>query len=88
MPPAAAPSYRFGISVGNAILDALDIKPNEPGADQGQYRPQAGRFRFRDDPTNPVKLVPVNPNLPDAKRGSTSTPCAVVRNHSQAVCGA
>jgi vanadium chloroperoxidase len=63
-----APSYRFGVSVGNAILDSLDIKPNEPGADQGQYRPQAGRFRFRDDPTNPVKLVPVNPNYPDVKR--------------------
>ncbi|KAI3093355.1 hypothetical protein CBS147333_10100 [Penicillium roqueforti] len=63
-----APSYRFGVSVGNGILDSLDIKPNEPGADQGQYRPQAGRFRFKDDPTNPVKLVPVNPNQPDVKR--------------------
>ncbi|KAJ5472589.1 hypothetical protein N7530_006590 [Penicillium desertorum] len=63
-----APSYRFGVSVGNAILDSLDIKPNEPGADQGQYRTQAGKFRFKDDPTNPVKLVPVNPNQPDVKR--------------------
>ncbi|KAE8389613.1 phosphatidic acid phosphatase type 2/haloperoxidase [Aspergillus alliaceus] len=63
-----APSYRFGVSVGNAILDSLDIKPNEPGADQGQCRPQAGRFRFRDDPPNPVKLVPVDPNHPDVKR--------------------
>ncbi|GKZ86658.1 hypothetical protein AnigIFM56816_002069 [Aspergillus niger] len=63
-----APSYRFGVSVGNAILDSLDIEPNEPGSDEGQYRPQAGKFRFNDDPTNPVKLVPVNPNQPDVKR--------------------
>ena len=63
-----APSYRFGVSVGNAILDSLDIKPNEPGADQGQYRPRAGSFRFRDDAANPVKLVPVNPNQSDVKR--------------------
>jgi vanadium chloroperoxidase len=58
-------SYRFGVSVGNAILDSLAIKPNEPRADQGPYRPEACRFRFYDDPTNPVKLVPVNPNEPD-----------------------
>jgi vanadium chloroperoxidase len=63
-----SPSYRFGVSVGNAILDSLAIKPDEPGADQGPYRPEACRYRFNDDPTNPVKLVPVNPNQPDVLR--------------------
>ncbi|OQD79786.1 hypothetical protein PENANT_c044G00466 [Penicillium antarcticum] len=63
-----ASSYRLGVSIGNAILDSLDIKINEPGAGQGHYRPQTGRFRFNDEPTNPVKLLPVNPNQPNVMR--------------------
>ena len=57
-------SYRFGIEVGRAMLNLLDIKPGEPGFDQDSYRPTPGRYRFNDDPTNPVRLVPVDPNNP------------------------
>lgn len=84
-------SYRFGIEVGEAMLAAL-IKPGEPGANQGSYRPKDGRYGFDDDPTNPVKLVPVNPNNPDGPKravrmyhapfyGMTATRFAVQKDH-------
>ena len=57
-------SYRFGVAVGNAILSLLAIKPGEPGFDQDSYRPNPGKFKFDDDPTNPVRLVPVDINNP------------------------
>ncbi|KAI9787293.1 MAG: hypothetical protein M1816_007707 [Peltula sp. TS41687] len=65
---ALSSSYRFGIDVGNAMLGLLDIKPNEPGFSQGDYRPRPGRYRFKDDPTNPVRLVPVNVNDPNGPK--------------------
>lgn len=58
-------SYRFGVAVGRAMLNLLDIKPGEPGFEQGSYRPTPGRYRFNDDPTNPVRIVPVDVNNPD-----------------------
>ena len=66
-----SPSYRFGIDVGNAILNLLDIKPNEPGFKQGNYRPRPGQYRFDDEPTNPVRLLPVDPNKPDGPLRAT-----------------
>lgn len=56
--------YRFGVAVGNAMLNLLAIKPGEPGFDQDSYRPRPGKFRFDDDPTNPVRIVPVDINNP------------------------
>ncbi|GFF23750.1 hypothetical protein IFM61606_08930 [Aspergillus udagawae] len=89
--PFLQATYRFGVSVANAILDSLEVKPNEPGADQGHYRPKLGRFRFYDEPKNPVKLMPVNPNQPNVLRavreyhapyyGITATWLAVHDNH-------
>lgn len=61
---ALSESYRFGVDVGVAILKLLQIAPGEPGADQGSYRPKNGRYRFRDEPTHPVRLQPVDPNNP------------------------
>ena len=61
-------SYRFGVAVGRAMLDLLDIKPNEPGYDQDSYRPTPGRYRFNDDPTNPVRIVPVDINNPNGPK--------------------
>jgi len=58
-------SYRFGVAVGNAILSLLAIKSTEPGFDQDSYRPIPGRFKFDDDPTNPVRIVPVDINNPN-----------------------
>lgn len=57
-------SYRFGVAVGNAMLSFLAIKPGEPGFDQDSYRPRPGKYRFDDDPTNPVRIVPVDVNDP------------------------
>lgn len=64
-------SYRFGIAVGRAMLDLLDIKPGEPGYDPGSYRPMPGQYRFNDDPTNPVRIVPVDINNPDGPKRAT-----------------
>ena len=61
-------SYRFGVAVGNAILSLLAIKPGEPGFDQDSYRPTPGKFKFDDDPTNPVRLVPVDVNDPSGPK--------------------
>ncbi|KAK3179423.1 hypothetical protein OEA41_005545 [Lepraria neglecta] len=61
-------SYRFGIAVGNAILNLLAIKPSEPGFDQDSYRPTPGKYKFNDDPTNPIRLVPVNINDPNGPK--------------------
>ncbi len=56
-------SYRFGVDVGMVMLDALAIGPDE--ADQDSYRPRPGQYRFNDDPTNPIRIVPVDINNPD-----------------------
>lgn len=58
-------SYQFGVAVGKAILNILAIKPGEPGVDVGNYRPQTGIYKFNDEPTNPVRIVPVDLNNPN-----------------------
>ena len=58
-------SYRFGIAVGNAMLNALNIKPGEPGFNQDSFRPTPGEYKFDDDPTNPIRIVPVDINNPN-----------------------
>ncbi|KAL8928742.1 MAG: hypothetical protein Q9208_001520 [Pyrenodesmia sp. 3 TL-2023] len=57
-----SPSYTFGQAVGRAMLNLLDQGPEV--FDQGNYQPTPGRFRFDDDPTNPVRIVPVDVNNP------------------------
>ena len=58
-------SYQFGAAVGRAIINILAIKPGEPGVSPGDYRPKTGLYKFNDDPTNPVRIVPVDPNNPN-----------------------
>ncbi|MCJ1253452.1 hypothetical protein MMC24_001263 [Lignoscripta atroalba] len=65
---ALSSSYQFGINVGNAILGLLELRPDDPRVNQGAYRPRPGRYRFNDDPTNPVRLIPVNPNDPNGPK--------------------
>lgn len=65
---ALSSSYRFGVAVGKAMLALLDIQPGEPGFDQDSYRPRPGRYRFNDDPTNPVRIVPVDINNPSGPK--------------------
>lgn len=62
---ALGPSYQFGLAVGRAILNILAVRPGEPGVGAGAYRPKTGRYKFNDDPTNPVRVVPVDPNNPN-----------------------
>lgn len=64
---ALSDSYKFGIKVGKAMLSAL-IEPGEPGGNQGSYMPKNGRYGFDDDPTNPVRLVPLDPNNPNGPK--------------------
>ncbi|KAF4555288.1 Vanadium chloroperoxidase-like protein [Elsinoe fawcettii] len=65
-----SPSYRFGVAVGNAVLGLLSIPPGQPGFDQDSYRPdtdvnETTRYlKFNSDPTNPIRIVPVDPNNP------------------------
>jgi len=61
-------SYRFGVAVGQAILKLLDqgLAP----FDQDSYRPSGGRYKFNEDPSNPIKRVPVDPNNPNGPQKS------------------
>lgn len=67
-------SYRFGVAVGKAMLDLLAIKPgdpNMPGTNQGDYNITPGKFKFNDDPSNPVRRVPVDVNDSDGPQKAT-----------------
>ncbi|KAL8829908.1 MAG: hypothetical protein Q9170_005974 [Blastenia crenularia] len=61
-----SPSYAFGKAVGQAMLNVLD-----QGAgpfDQDGYRPTPGPYKFDDDPTNPVRILPVDINNPNGPK--------------------
>ncbi|KAL8990980.1 MAG: hypothetical protein Q9169_007978 [Polycauliona sp. 2 TL-2023] len=60
---ALSPSYAFGFAVGQAMLNLLDQGPQV--FEQGIYQPTPGRFKFNDDPTHPVRIVPQDVNNPD-----------------------
>ncbi|KAF1980947.1 acid phosphatase/Vanadium-dependent haloperoxidase [Aulographum hederae CBS 113979] len=78
---ALSPSYRYGVEVAKIIINLIANKPTDVGVDQGAYRPSPGPFgydddqggggrktglyRFDDDPTHPVRLVPIDPNQPE-----------------------
>lgn len=61
----AAP-HRLGVSIAETVLDHLAVKPGEVGADAGRYEPKQGRYFFRDEPSHPVRLDPIDPNNPNA----------------------
>ncbi|WP_207458222.1 vanadium-dependent haloperoxidase [Azospirillum sp. SYSU D00513] len=88
-------SYRFGARVARKILEILGVRPGEPGADSGRYEPKSGRFFFRDEPLNPVRLLPVDPNNPSGPEkpvrmyhgpfyGTTTRPFATHQQHKLA----
>ncbi|WP_126974601.1 vanadium-dependent haloperoxidase [Frigidibacter oleivorans] len=58
------PAYRYGVAVARVILGKLAVAPGEIGADAGRYEPRSGPFYFRDEPLNPVRLAPVDPDDP------------------------
>jgi vanadium chloroperoxidase len=58
-------SYQFGAAVGTAIFQLLF---HPPGVTQEGYHPTPGRYKFDDEPTHPVVLVPVDPNEPNGPK--------------------
>lgn len=56
-------SYKFGTKVGYKMLELL--KYQEP---KDSYMPTKAEYRFYDDPTNPVQLVPIDPNNPSGAK--------------------
>jgi vanadium chloroperoxidase len=60
-------SYRYGVEIAEKVHSALAVLPNEPGADQGNYKPKGGRYHFDDEPLNPVRLTDIDPN--DSTKG-------------------
>ncbi len=60
----SSPSYKFGATVGLKIFDMLKFET--PAIN---FKPKKGQYEFNDDPTNPVKLIPLDPERPD---GSTA----------------
>lgn len=85
--------HRLGVSIAEAVLDRLAVKPGEIGADAGRYEPRPGRYFFRDEPSHPVRLDPIDPNDPSAGTkpiriyhgpfyGMTVRTCAVHDEHA------
>jgi vanadium chloroperoxidase len=61
----ASASCQFGTAVGTKFFDLLF---HAPGASQAGYHPTPGRYKFDDEPTHPVVLVPVDPNNPNGPK--------------------
>lgn len=61
-----SPAHRLGVSIAEAVLARLAVKPGEIGADAGRYEPKPGPYYFRDEPSHPVRLDPVDPNNPSS----------------------
>ena len=59
------PSFAFGAQVARAIFDLLGIKTGEIGADPGPYQPRQEPYYFRDEPLNPVRVQPLDPDHPE-----------------------
>jgi vanadium chloroperoxidase len=57
-------AHRYGVAVAEKVHAALAVLPDEPGADQGNYKPEGGRYHFDDEPLNPVRLMDIDPNNP------------------------
>lgn len=59
------PAFAFGQAVAARILMLLAVQPGEIGAGQGHYEPRSGRYYFRDEPVNPVRLTRIDPDHPE-----------------------
>jgi vanadium chloroperoxidase len=61
----AGRSYQFGAEVSTAFFKLLFHKD---GVSAEGYHPEPGPYKFNDEPTHPVVLVPVDPNDPDGPK--------------------
>jgi vanadium chloroperoxidase len=57
--------FGFGQKIAHRILTRLGVKAGEIGADQAHYQPKEGRYYFRDEPVNPVKISNIDPEHPE-----------------------
>jgi vanadium chloroperoxidase len=56
-------SFLFGVTLGNVVFTLLD---HPQGAEPGNYKVRKDtRYAFYDEPTNPLRVVLVDPNHPD-----------------------
>jgi vanadium chloroperoxidase len=62
---AASSSFNFGKAVATVFFNLLF---HAPGASQAGYHPTPGPYKFDDEPTHPVVLVPVDANNPDGPK--------------------
>ncbi|KAF2474581.1 acid phosphatase/Vanadium-dependent haloperoxidase [Lindgomyces ingoldianus] len=58
-------SYQFGVEVANVFYSLL-FHPD--GAAQHDYHPTVGRYKFNDEPTHPVRIIPADPNDPNGPK--------------------
>lgn len=61
----ASRSYQFGAEVGTTTFRLLF---HAPGASADGYHPTPGRYKFDDEPTHPIVLVPIDPNDPNGPK--------------------
>ena len=57
-------AHGFGVRIATVIHDRLAVAAGEPGADHLRYEPRRGRYYFRDEPQNPVRMVNIDPDDP------------------------
>lgn len=60
-----SPGFVLGVQAANAILEKLEIKSTEKGAEAGSYMSYSGHpYFFGDDPSHPIRPRPIDPNNP------------------------
>jgi vanadium chloroperoxidase len=59
-------AHIHGAGIADLIHGILAVKPGEPGADHGSYQPRSGRYFFRDEPGNPIRIENIDPDDPSA----------------------
>lgn len=62
--PTLSAAHGFGQAVAEAIFSRLGVKQGDIGADAGRYEPKQGKYKFRDEPVNPLRRPPIDPNNP------------------------
>ena len=88
-----SPDYKYGVSVGKAILAALEILAVGDGVGAGTYLPNSGKdYFFDDDPQHPIRPALIDPDDPEEGTqptrpyhgptyGTTATVLATNANH-------
>lgn len=62
--PTLSDAHGFGQAIAEAIFSRLGVKQGDVGADAGRYEPKQGKYKFRDEPVNPLRRPAIDPNNP------------------------